>query len=229
MSTKFNIPMNEETRISLEDCFIDDDNMDARKFVYLQVTQCCQDAKRCLRANSTPVNRKQDGWKSMPPQEQYKQEDYKLNDTNLDDYNLESNNKWVPTSMEGQEVTPIELKLGDNTMKYLKNFGQLNIIRHEQFNLREKEQNELELSNIEAGNVDPRKLIETTKKNQEAMNKTNLDAVPTCLEQCVYNSIWPVIAQKIEEGDRKLFDKEYDDIYKKTEVPPTPAVEPTGK
>lgn len=224
MSTVLKIPMNEETRISLEDCFIDDDNMDARKFIFDLVKMCCQDGKRCLRANETPVNKKQDNWKTLPPQEQYKQEPYSLKGVELDKYTLDMNPEWLPKGLDKEDSHPIELKLGDNTMKYLKAYGQMNILRHERFNTREVEMDAKEIEELTAAKTDE-KQIESTKKNQEAMKKTNLDAVPNSMEECVYTGIWMQVEQKIAQGDNTLFDKEYDEIYKKADEPQQPPVE----
>ena len=101
--------MNEETRIALEDVFIDEKNMDARKFVFDAIKNACQDAKRCSRNKVTPVNQRDEN--GTP-----KQEEYKLKGITLEDYTQEDNPNWLPKPLDEDDNKPIELKLGDNTM-----------------------------------------------------------------------------------------------------------------
>ncbi len=206
MSTTVKIPMNEETRISLEDCFIDAQNMDARKFIFDALKNACQDAKRSVRNGVTPINQRQEDG-------QMKQEEYKLKDVKLDDYSLEDNEKWLPDNLSPEDNTPIELKLGDNTMKYLKIFGQLVTIRHEQYNMAEedyliiqREEMKTKLPNKEA--------YERWEKGIEKQKETRLAAVPTSLQHALYTSIWPMLQQKIDMSDGLMFEKEYNEIYK---------------
>jgi len=215
MSTTVKIPMNEETRIALEDVFIDNDHMDARKFIFDALKNACQDAKRSIRNGVTPVNRRQEDG-------QMKQEEYKLKDVKLDDYTLEDNPDWLPENLTKDENKPIELKLGDNTMKYLKIFGQLVTVRHEQYNIAEeeylivqKEEMKSKLPNKEA--------YDKWEKSIEKVKKTRLESVPANLHQALYVSIWPLLQQKIDMSDGLMFEKEYDEIYKeKKEEKPKP-------
>lgn len=202
MSTTLKIPMNEETRIALEDCFIDE-GMDARKFIFGQIKLACQDAKRSLRNKITATNQRQEDG-SM------KQQEYKLKGVNLEKFTLSSNPDWVPKNMDSEDNTPIELKLGDNTMGYIKSFGQIVLVRHEQYNMAEEKFIEHTKSEMEKANA-PEENVKQWEKAQEKIRKERLAAVPTCIEEAIFVSIWPIIQQKIDQNDGKIFDKEWDD------------------
>ena len=204
MSTIVQIPMNEETRIALEDVFVDEANMDARKFVFDAIKNACQDAKRCARNKITPVNQRDDN--GTP-----KQEEYKLKDVNLEDYTQNDNPKWLPKNLDEEDNKPIELKLGDNTMKYLKIFGQLVTIRHEQYNMAEEkymttqaEEMKMKLNTAQ---------YEQFLKSQETQKTNRLEQVPSCLQEAIFTSVWPTIQQKIDQSDGKMFEEEYKEIY----------------
>jgi len=206
MSTTITIPMNEENRIALEDCLIDTPNMDARKFVFVNIKQACQDAKRSIRNKVTPINKRpEDGG---PPQ----QEDFSLKGIDLDKYTLPSDPKWLPKNLDAEDSKPIELKLGDNTMSYIKNYGQIVGVRHEQFNKAEEENITRIRAEMVANNA-PEPNIKQWEKVQDGVRKERLAAVPTCIEQCIWVSIWPLIQQKIDQNDGVIFDKEFDEEY----------------
>ncbi len=198
--------MNEETKIALEDCFVDSENTDARKFIFGLIKNACQDAKRCERNKVTPINKRQENG-------QLKQEEHKLKGINLEDYTLDENPGWLPKNMDKEDNTPIELKLGDKTMKFLKIFGQLVIIRHEQFNTAEDEY--LKEQKIEMADriADPKQL-EKWIKSQEDARKDRLEQTPNCLEQAIFTSIWPQVQQKVDAADGKVFDDEFEEMYK---------------
>ncbi len=196
--------MNEETRIALEDVFIDTQNMDARKFIFDALKNACQDAKRSVRNGVTPVNQRQDDG-------QMKQEEYKLKDVKLDNYTLEENPNWLPENLSLVDNTPIELKLGDNTMKYLKIFGQLVTIRHEQYNMAEEIWKESQAEEMK--NKLNTAQFEQFLKSQETQKTSRLEQVPSCLQEAIFTSIWPSIQQKIDQSDGKMFEEEYKEIY----------------
>jgi len=205
MSTTIGIPMNEETRIALEDCLIDTPNMDARKFIFNSIKQACQDAKRSLRNKVTPVNKRQEDGTM-------KQDEFSIKGINLEDYTLELDPNWLPKNLDPEDSKPIELKLGDNTMGYIKNYGQIVSIRHEEYNKAEDEYLEKTEADMMKANA-PEDNIKQWKKVQESVKKSRLEAVPKCIEECLYVSIWPIIQQKIDLSDGLIFDKEYDEQY----------------
>ena len=209
MSTTVKIPMNEETRIDLEDCFVDTPNTDARKFVFDNLKQACQDAKRSVRNKVTPVNRRQEDGAM-------KQEEFELKGIDLEKFTLPSNEAWLPKGMSAEDNNPIELKLGDSTMKFLKHFGQLVIIRHEQYNMAEEAYLAATEAKMMENGAKPEQ-IESWKKQQESIKATRLEAVPNCLEQAIYTSIWPMLVQKLDMSDGKIFEDEYKEIYKQPE------------
>ena len=85
MSTIIRIPMNEGTKIELEDCFVDIPNMDARKYVFDNLKLACQDAKRSKRNKVTFTNQRQEDG-SM------KQVEFSLKDIDFEKYTLERYN-----------------------------------------------------------------------------------------------------------------------------------------
>ena len=212
MSTTIHIPMNEETRIALEDVFMDNENMDARKFVFDSLKQACMDAKRSVRNNITPINQRQEDGAM-------KQEEYSLKGINLDKFALPLNESWLPKGLETSDNKPIELKLGDNTMKNLKTFGNLVILRHERYNIGEDKYLEEQKLKMKTTMPNPEQ-YDRWLKQQDSIREDRLGIVPTCLEQALHTSIWPSIQQKIEQSDGLIFEKEYEEIYKKTEDKP---------
>jgi len=210
--------MNEETRIALEDVFIDKDNMDARQYIFGEIKKACQDAKRSIRAGVTPVNK-------ITEEGQLKQEDYKLKGIDLEKFTLESNPSWLPKNLDKEDNTPIELKLGDNSMKYLKIFGQLVTIRHEQFNIAQDEYLEIQKVEMREKVVD-NKQYDRWVKGQADNRKDRLELVPHCLEQAIFTSIWPQITRTIDSADGVMFEKEFKEIYKeKAEEKPKPTAQ----
>ena len=210
MSTTIRIPMNEENRIALEDCLVDIPDMDARKFAFTNIKMACQDAKRSIRNRVTPVNRRpKDGG-------QPKQEEFKLKGIDLEEYTLPSNPDWVPKNLDIEDNKPIELKLGDNTMGYIKNYGQIVGVRHEQYNLAEEEFVASTKKSMIEANAPPDN-IKQWEEAQEKIRVERLKQVPKCIEECIYMSIWPIIQQKIDQSDGVIFDREYDEIYKEPE------------
>ena len=202
--------MNEETRIALEDCFIDVPNMDARKFVFGNIKSACQDAQRSIRDKVTPINRRPtDGG---PP----KQEEFKLKGIDLEKFTLPSDPAWLPKNLDAEDNKPIELKLGDNTMGYIKNYGQIVGIRHEQFNLAEDKFFEKTKASMRAAKAPPDN-IKQWEKVQAKIREDRLGAIPKCIEECIYVSIWPLIQQKIDQSDGVIFEKEYSEIYESKE------------
>jgi len=205
MSTILKIPMNEENRIALEDCFIDIPNTDARKFIFDNVKMACQDAKRSLRNKVTPVNQRQENG-------QMKQEEYSLKGIDFEKYSLDSNALWVPKGLDAEDNSPIELKLGDNTMGYIRNYCQLVLIRHEQYNMAEEKYLEATKQKMIDSNA-PEDTLKQWEEAQESVRKQRLEAVPKCIEEAIFVSIWTIIQQKIDQSDSIIFDKEFAEQY----------------
>ena len=216
MSTTITIPMNEENRIALEDCLIDIPNMDARKFIFTSIKQACQDAKRSLRNKTTMVNKRQDDGTM-------KQEEFSLKGINLEELTLPSDPKWLPKNLDAEDNRPIELKLGDNTMGYIKNYGQIVTIRHRQFNDAEDKffvKTKADMVKAKA----PEENIAQWEKVQKKIREERQSVIPKCIEECIHVSIWPLIQQKIDQSDGAIFDKEFEEQYPdKTEPEQKPA------
>lgn len=209
MSHIVTIPMSEENYIALEDTFVDTPNSDASKFFFDQLKLACGDAKRSIRNKKTFVNRRQ-------PDGQLKQEEFSLKDVDMSKYTLDSNKGWLPEGITAEENKPLDRKIGDSTMHYLRTFGQLTMIRHEQYN----EAEEAYLKNKEAEmreSKTPEDQIENWKKIQDDIRKDRLAAVPTCIEEAIYGSINPMIQQRIEQHELSVFDKEDAEINKPKE------------
>ena len=215
MSTTIRIPMNEETRIALEDSFVDTPNMDARKHIFGNIKNACQDAKRSIRNKVTPTNQKQE---DGTPQQQ----EASLKGVNLEDFTLTSDENWLPKNMDAEDNKPIELKLGDNTMGYIKNYGQITGFRHKMFNEAEERWIVKEEAKLIASKI-PEENLKRWREAQEKIRKKRLGEVPQCIEECLYVSIWPLIQQKLDQNDGLIFDKEYDEMYPKEE----PVTKPT--
>lgn len=213
-------PMNEETNSALEDCFVDNPNMNARKFVFENLAKLCQDAKRCLRLQSTPVNRKQ------KDTGQLQQEEYSLKGVNMDTYEIDLNPEWLPDELTKDENNPVELTLRENTEKYLKSFCKLALIRHEQYNESEEKYYEAELAtkqtmlNTITGEAEKKSYSEQIVKWEEAQEKERkrrISFIPSCFEETLFMAINPIIMQTLDANDSKVFTTEYAETYEKDE------------
>ncbi len=191
MSTTLAIPMNEETRIALEDCLIDTPNMDARKFVFTNIKSACQDAKRSIRNRVTPVNQRQMEDGIVKPIQ------FPLKGIDLNKYTLPSDPNWLPENLDAEDSRPIELKLGDNTMGYIKNYGQLVGVRHEEFNKAEEEFLEKTRAEMMSQNA-PKKNMEDWEKAQENIRKDRLTILfKTPLYVCTQVKLESIICSRL--------------------------------
>jgi len=198
--------MSEENRIALEDCFMDTPNTDARKFIFDTLKMACHDAKKSLRNKTTLVNQRNEFG-------QIQQQEISLKDIDLSKYELDSNPKWLPKGLEPSDSKPIELKLGDNTMQYLKAFGQIILIRHEKFNQAEEDFYKTAKARLIAAKT-PDTQMEMWEKQQVTMREQRKLEIPNCLEAALFASIWGIIQQKIDQSDMAIFDKEFSEQYK---------------
>lgn len=215
MSEKFYFPMNEETKVSLEDCFIDERNMDGRKFLFNAIRKCCQDAKRCIRICATPVKRMQSNGQIL-------QEDFPIKGKDIRKIELTFDDKWIPDEIDTEDNTPLEFTFGDNTISYLKDFAKISTIRHDEYNTSMEKYYEKELAKKNA------ELDKQTDENVKKSIKIQIDQwieiqakqreqrekyTPKNFEETVYLAVYPELMQVLDQNDAKIFDKEYAEIY----------------
>lgn len=198
------IPMNEDTKTDLEDCFVNDANMDASKYLFGLVRELCQFAKRFNRQQTIPVQTRDEN--GTP-----KQIDFSIKDINLEDFTLPSNPDWIPPSLEGQNVSPVKLRVGDTTMRYLKIFGQMTMIRKREGDKHEDEYMNKRLQEMRDSKA-PEQSIKQWQDYQQTEKQKRDDLHPTCLEHAIFLNVIAKMEQKLNELDSKIFNEEYEEI-----------------
>lgn len=207
MSDKLRIPMLKDFFEELEDAFIDQKES-AHDFIWGKMRELCADAKLGKLNRSCTYNTIENG---AP-----KQEIQKLRGLELEE--LPSNPNWLAQNMQDEEVQYFEHSVTDKTMEYLKLFASFAILRHEKFGEAIEAENEKALAKL----TDPKVIEETIEKQKEAM-KSYYESRPTCVEEAVFNSIFPAIYKHVAENVGKMFDKENEELYPKEEAVPKTA------
>ena len=200
--TILRIPLLEDFYDELEDAFIDQKET-AHDFVWGQMRALCADAKLGKLNRNCAYNIVKDG-KAV-------QEIQKLRGFELEE--LPSNPDWKAKNMEDENVKYFEHSITDKTMEYLKLFSSFAILRFEKFGESIVIENERQLLKI----TDPKVIEETKLKQEEGMEKYK-ESKPTCIEECVFNAIFPQVYKHVADNVGKMFDKENEQMYPKEEA-----------
>ena len=115
-------------------------------------------------------------------------------------------------------MTSFDLKLRDKTMEYLKLHGQILSIRIKEYHMSTNKHEASILDDLRKSGT-----AEQGIKNQEEQNQAAKELrksqIPKCLEQAVYDQIFPQIHQMVNRNiDQEFmaeFDEEYADAEKK--------------
>lgn len=187
----------------LEDAFIDK-RESLPNFMFHLVSAFSRDAKLCKLNNSTPVNKLID--------RQRKQETVKFKDIDMDSFELPRNLNWIPKDMDKDDVKFFDMKLRDKTMEYLVFYGKI-------FSLRVREYNK-SVAIHEQDILDELKNNKSDDAGTEAQEKSNLkakeareDAFPSCLEQAIYEQIFPKIHDAVSKNVDAEADAEFAELY----------------
>ena len=215
--------MNSDILDELEDAFIDQKD-DSHFFVWTLIRGLCKDAKMG-KLNKTCV------YNEMGPNGQPKKDSIKLKGIKV--VELPSNPNWLPPKMEASDVGFYEHKVTDKTWEYLTLYSSFMLLRHQKWaesiekfheeSIRLTEERLEKETSVEA-KVQMRQGLEQMKK-QFAEERENLEKdEPTCMEQAIFNSIYPAIYQQVTLNIDKALDKENEEMY-----PPKDAKKPEVK
>lgn len=186
----------------LEDTFVDQQTS-THKFVFEQLRALCKDAKMCKLNKSTPVNRLVD--------RQRKQETVKFNTIDIDSYELPSNPDWIPKDMDDSEVVYYELKVSDKTMEYLTLHCKILKLRLEEYNKSAILHADKILDDIREGSTDA--AIKKQQEENDKVAKTNAGNMPLCMEQAIYEQVYPRLYAAVAQNIDTEFNKEFEEMY----------------
>ncbi len=198
------IPMTDEIYAELDDAFIDKKET-AHDFVWGLIRKICKDAKLGKLNKICAVNVIENG--------QQKTEQIKLKETKLEDVNSDS--KWLPENLDKDEVVYFEHKITDKTMEYLKLFSSFTILRHEKFTGSLEKANSEKLEKMSSDKKTTEATISDAKETFEKQLQKMYDAIPSCLEEVVYNAIYPAIQKEVADNIDISLDKENEEMYPK--------------
>ena len=199
------IPLTTDLFDELDDAFIDQKET-AHDFVWGQIRGLCKDAKIGKLNKICTFNVVNDG---KPKQDQVKLRDVKLEE-------LKSNPDWMPTRIDADEVKYFEHKITDKTLEYLNLFGSFALLRHGKYGDSMEVDHAEKLEKMK-DNVSNPEVIEDAKKEFSEVAKNFREATPSCLEEVVFNAVFPAIHQEITKNIDKSFDKENEEMYPKEE------------
>lgn len=205
MSTTIRIPMSDLFYEELEDAFIDEKET-ADDFIWHELRALCKDAKLGKLKKSCTINVLKDGVQQ--------QEIIKIRGLELVEF--ESNTSWIPKNLELDEVKYFEHQVTDNTLKYLMLFASFTELRHRKYIDSLIQHNENLYTEMCKKNKNPNVLSEA-RKTFDQTTKNYKDAIPTCLEEILFNAIFPKIHEKVSNNVDKAFDKENEELYPKEE------------
>lgn len=207
MTNIVKIPMLDTMFDELDDAFIDEKE-DAHQFVWGKIRELCRDAKLGKLNKTCTTNIIKDGVQE--------QEHVKLKGLKLE--NLPYNSEWIPPNMDKEDIKYFEHKITDKTKEYLELFARFEYLRHSKYEESVILENQNKLDQMIEAKTNE-KVLEDAKKNFEKSAEKFKKARPKCMEEVLYNRIFPSIHSKVNENIGKEFDKENEEMYPKEEKP----------
>jgi hypothetical protein len=209
MSTVLKIPMSKDFLDELEDAFIDKDES-SHDFVWKEIRRLCKDAKLGKLNKSCVVSIIKNG--------QQIQDTVKLREVTLVD--VESDPKWIPNSLEQDDVGYFEHSVTDKTLKYLKLYASYSILRHQKYAQSVTEENAKLIQKMQEANT-KQSIIDDARETHKKTDETIARGLPSCIEEAVYAGIFSVIHAHVAANIDAQFDKENEEMYPKEK--PIPA------
>ncbi len=203
------IPMTKDVFDELDDAFIDK-NETSHDFVWKIIRNLCKDAKIGKLNKICTVNTIKDG-KQI-------QEQVKLKRIKLDE--IKNTPNWIPENMEKEDMTYFEHKITDKTLEYLKLFASFTVLRHKKYVESLQKENTKRIEKMLADKNTDQKVTKDAEKsfNEEIDRFTK--TLPSCLEEVVFNSVYPSIQLEVNKNIEDSFNKENEEMYPK-EVKPS--------
>lgn len=132
---------------------------------------------------------------------------------------LPSNPQWISKTMEEDEVKHFEHKVTDKSWEYLKLFASFALLRFDKLGEAVKEENAKAIEKMIKNNKSVEDVKEAQKKQTEGLEKY-LESRPKCIEETIYNNIYPAVYRKVVDNVDVSLDKENEELYPK-EIPAT--------
>lgn len=197
------IPMTDTIFDELDDAYIDE-KQTAHDFVWGLIRHLCKDAKLGTLNKVCQINIIKDGAAST--------DSVKLKGLTLDE--IPSNSNWIPRNMELEDIKYFEHSISDKTLKYLKVYASFTNLRHVRYAESLDEDNARKIQNMENEKTSP-ELIAEAKSGFEKASEKFREAMPKCIEEVIFNAVYPSIHRKVTENVEKMFDKENEEFYPK--------------
>ena len=203
MADLVKIPMPDSIFDELDDAFVGEKES-AQDFVWGLIRNLCKDAKLGKLNKVCTVNAIKDG---VQVQEQIKLKGFELDIVPSDPY-------WIPQNIDKEDIKYFEHKVTDKTMEYLRLYASFAVLRHKKYADSIEAENNKKLDKMMVDKVDP-KITDEAKENYSAAVKKFREGTPKCLEEIVFNSVYPSIHQKVNDNIDKELDKENEEMYPK--------------
>ncbi len=203
------VPLTDLFFEELDDAFVGEKET-SHDFVWGLLRKLASDGKMGKLNKSCTINVVKDG--------QQIQDIVKLRGLELEE--LPSNPNWISKNMEEDEVKYFEHKVTDKSWEYLKLFASFQLLRHDRLGESIVEENKKGIEKMVKENKKPEEIQEAQKKQLEGLEKYN-EARPKCVEECIFNNIFPQVYRKVTENVDLSLDKENEQLYPKLETPPT--------
>ena len=126
--------------------------------------------------------------------------------------NVAINQQWIPDNRDSSEITYGEHEVTETEMKFLKLAASFNVFRHQKFGESLKQENQRVLDDMTSKNAKP-ELIEDAKAQSKKTMELLEKGRPKCLEQVIYNDVYPANSKKVSEGLDNVIYKEHEQSY----------------
>ena len=182
--------MNNETLVTLEDHFSDQENKSLHRFCYENLRELAKTSTVADDNRSITCNVFKDG--------QISQETFQYKDLDLDKYVLSPDPNWRPDNLVESEATTFEMKVGAKTHNAFLNYCKLFGVRVEKFN-----ESIPKIKKMEAG-----KEVEVIDPRYKELE------FASCFEEVVQKALYDPIQKLLNTAAQEIFDKEFDEIEK---------------
>lgn len=202
-TTLLKIPILDTVFKGLEEAFVGEEQ-NSHDFVWKEISTLLKDARAGKITKSCMINIIKNG--------KQESESVRLKEISLQF--VPSNPKWIPENMDSTEVKYLEHKFTETELDFLRLAASFNVFRHQKFGESLKQENQRMVDDMISKNAKP-ELIEDAKAQSKKTMELFEKGRPKCLEQVVYNAVYPAIYKKVMEDLDNVIQKEHEQIYPK--------------
>lgn len=202
------VPLTDLIFEELDDTFVGEKET-SHDFVWGLLRKLASDGKMGKLNKSCTINIVKDG--------QQIQDMVKLRGLELEE--LPSNPNWIAKNMEKDEVKYFEHKVTDKSWEYLKLFASFALLRFDKLGESINDENAKAIEKMVKNKKSSDDIEEAKKKQSDGLEKY-LESRPKCIEETIYNNIFPSVYRKVVENVDNSLDKENEELYPK-EIPAT--------